>query len=132
MITFTRLRSGAWGLRGSAAVLVPGATVTVTKRNGEEQTATVGEVVWAGEGVAIAKIAQAAPARTAMAAHVERNDLIRQERRLAERPASPPQRARKAQAAPQATPGQGAFVAPTASQLQELPGTTWEDIFKNG
>jgi len=46
MVTFTKLRDGSWGLRGRD--LVEGQTVTVTKRSGERQTATVGRVVWRG------------------------------------------------------------------------------------
>lgn len=64
-VTYTKLRDGSWGLRGPAAALKPGASVTVAKRSGETKTETVGRVLWTGDGVAMTTIAGgSAPART--------------------------------------------------------------------
>lgn len=48
-ITYTRLRSGGWGLRGPAGSLVEGAVVGVTTKAGKPKTETVGKVFWTGE-----------------------------------------------------------------------------------
>lgn len=63
MATFTKLRSGNWGLRGDAAELVTGETVTVTKRNGDESQETVGAIVWTDGEVAVAEIARKGASR---------------------------------------------------------------------
>lgn len=56
--TYTKLKSGAWGLRGMR--LVAGSTVTVTKRNGTTKTETVGQIVWTGaDGTTLAATATA-------------------------------------------------------------------------
>ena len=49
--TFTRLKSGDWGIRviGPSAPSA-GSTVTVTKRNGGAQEAKVLKVLWSGPG----------------------------------------------------------------------------------
>lgn len=52
--TWKRLRNGAWGLSGPSALLQPGARVTVVKRNGDEQTVTVGRVLWSDNNKALA------------------------------------------------------------------------------
>lgn len=52
-VTWTKLRDGTWGLRGAG--LVRGQLVTVTKKNGESERVTVGEVLWTGQGVALAR-----------------------------------------------------------------------------
>jgi len=62
-VTYTKLRSGDWGLRGPATILSEGASVTVTKRSGETKPATVGRVLWSGDGVAIATIASSSTSR---------------------------------------------------------------------
>lgn len=54
-ITYAKLNSDEWGLRGPN--LVAGAVVTVTKKSGETQTETVSRVIWRGNGVALATIA---------------------------------------------------------------------------
>jgi hypothetical protein len=65
--TYTKLRSGAWGVRCTDAVTV-GDTVTVTKRDGSVKSETIATIVWRGDGVTLAAIAAkgtatAAPAR---------------------------------------------------------------------
>lgn len=65
--TFTKLRSGAWGLRVTGGAASPGAFLAVTKRDGTTQQVTVGEVVWqgkdekTGQPIAICTMAKAAP-----------------------------------------------------------------------
>ena len=54
--TWTRLKNGDWGLRGSPQVLRPGAAVVVTRRNGERQTVTVGRILWSDATTAIATV----------------------------------------------------------------------------
>jgi hypothetical protein len=49
-VTFTRLNNGHWGLR-SDAPLSEGSTVAVTKRDGSMSDATVGRLLWQGDGV---------------------------------------------------------------------------------
>lgn len=54
MATYTKLRSGEWGIRvAGGALLARGATVTVIKKNGESKTETVQNKVWSGNGVAL-------------------------------------------------------------------------------
>jgi len=55
--TYTKLRSGDWGVRveGTAA---KGDTITVTKKSGETKQETVRAVVWTGNGVTLCAIAQ--------------------------------------------------------------------------
>jgi hypothetical protein len=54
--TWTKLKSGEFGLRGRG--LTEGATVTVTKKDGTTSTATVGKVLWRGDdGMCLATVA---------------------------------------------------------------------------
>jgi|SRR5215471_6940823 len=58
-VTWKRLRNGAWGVTGPADLLVSGAQVVVTKRDGTTKLARIGRVLWSGtnregEPVAIA------------------------------------------------------------------------------
>jgi hypothetical protein len=55
MTTFTKLRSGSWGIKSTTSVAA-GDRVTVTKKSGERQTVTVERVVFAGNGVWLAAI----------------------------------------------------------------------------
>ena len=60
--TYTKLRNGDWGLRGTN--LCVGQTVTVSKRDGSTKSETVGRVLWSGEdGACLATVAreQSAP-----------------------------------------------------------------------
>lgn len=56
--TYTKLRSGNWGLRADHE-LRPGSTVTVTTRAGAAKTETVGQHVWSGDGVHLYAISAA-------------------------------------------------------------------------
>ncbi len=58
MITYTKLRSGDWGLRATGVTLVPGRQVAVTKKSGGTSTVCVGEILWTGDGVTLATIRQ--------------------------------------------------------------------------
>lgn len=54
--TFTKLRTGAWGVKGRG--LRAGQAVTVTKRDGATSTVTIDRVTWTGsDGVQLASIA---------------------------------------------------------------------------
>jgi|SRR5690606_30005325 len=57
MTTWTRLKNGDWGLRGSPQVIKPGREVVVMKKNGERQMVTVGKVVWSDAKTANATVA---------------------------------------------------------------------------
>lgn len=46
-VTFKKLRTGRWGLQGRN--LVPGATVTVTKRDNSTTDVVVGKILWQGD-----------------------------------------------------------------------------------
>jgi hypothetical protein len=54
--TYTKLRSGAWGVRCTDRVGV-GDTVTVTKRDGSVKRETIATIVWKGDGVTLAALA---------------------------------------------------------------------------
>jgi hypothetical protein len=57
-ITFSKLRSGEWGIRGPASAIKAGANVTVTKRDGSTTDAIVYRVVWTDQTVTLASILQ--------------------------------------------------------------------------
>jgi len=57
MTTYTKLKSGNWGIR-STSPLRDGQTVTVRKKSGETKSETIERVVWSGNGVWLAAIAQ--------------------------------------------------------------------------
>lgn len=57
-ITYTKLRSGAWGVRGPAESVRSGSTIVVSKRDGSTKTETVGRVLWTGDGIALASLAR--------------------------------------------------------------------------
>lgn len=48
MNTYTKLKSGFWGIR-VVGKTTAGEEVTVTKRNGEAKVEIVGRVLWSGE-----------------------------------------------------------------------------------
>jgi len=54
--TFTKLRSGDWGVRVEGAVPATGASITVAKRDGSRDTVVVERVLWTGDGVALCAI----------------------------------------------------------------------------
>lgn len=55
--TYTRLRTGAWGLR-AVGVIAPGQQVRVTTRDGRSKFETVGQIVFAGDGITVATTAR--------------------------------------------------------------------------
>jgi hypothetical protein len=65
-VGYKKLRNGAWGLLGVG--LIPGDTVTVTRRDGATRQETVGSILWADDsGLCIATILRGARSRR----HVE-------------------------------------------------------------
>lgn len=54
--TYTKLKSGNWGIRVVGSVR-DGQSITVTKKSGETKTETVSRVVWSGNGITLAAIA---------------------------------------------------------------------------
>lgn len=48
--TYTKLRSGDWGIRATSEVK-PGQVVEVTTKAGERRRETIGQIVWSGNGV---------------------------------------------------------------------------------
>jgi hypothetical protein len=57
-IQYTKLRSGAWGIKGPAGVVKAGSRVQVTKRSGETKTEVVAKVIWTDGSVAIAALGE--------------------------------------------------------------------------
>lgn len=55
--TYSKLKSGEWGIRVPGATR-EGQTVTVTTKAGAAKTETVARVLWTGNGVSICAIAQ--------------------------------------------------------------------------
>lgn len=49
-ITYTKLKSGAWGARSTEEIKA-GQAITVTKKSGGSKQETVEKVVWSGNGV---------------------------------------------------------------------------------
>lgn len=62
--TYTKLRTGDWGLRIEGARVGEGTPVVVVKRSGERKSERVGRVVWSGNGVTLATISRSATRRT--------------------------------------------------------------------
>ena len=48
MASYTKLKDGSWGIRGSLPAPVAGEVVTVAKKSGEIKQETVGRVLWTG------------------------------------------------------------------------------------
>lgn len=69
MATYTKLRDGSWGLRATQP-LQTGQSITVTKKSGETKAETVGRVLWTGNGVTLATIAQGGSSRSSRSAGV--------------------------------------------------------------
>ncbi|MCI0488950.1 MAG: hypothetical protein L0229_20350 [Blastocatellia bacterium] len=59
MATYTKLKSGEWGIRveGENAAK-KGDSVTVTKKDGSTKSETVKAVLWTGNGITLCAIAQ--------------------------------------------------------------------------
>lgn len=60
--TYTKLRTGAWGIKGPAATLQTalkhGDAVQITKRDGTVKTEVIDRIIWTGDGTAIASVEQ--------------------------------------------------------------------------
>jgi hypothetical protein len=65
--TYTRLRSGDWGLRipvpADASPPGPGEAVPVRLKDGRRKTENIGRLIWSGPGVVLASLARPAPIR---------------------------------------------------------------------
>ena len=59
MTTYTKLRSGEWGMRVQGNKPTSGDTLTVSKKDGTTKVETVAQVVWSGQGVHVCAIAPA-------------------------------------------------------------------------
>lgn len=55
MATYTKLKSGAWGVRVAGATS-SGSVVSVTTKSGKTKSETVAKVLWSGNGVSICAI----------------------------------------------------------------------------
>lgn len=61
MITYTKLKSGEWGIRSDKSLSV-GASVVVTKKSGESKTEQVANQVWTdGKGIYLYGIVPSRP-----------------------------------------------------------------------
>lgn len=56
MARWLKLRSGDWGVSGDANEIVPGETVTVTKKDGGTSTVVIDRVIWTDGTTSIATI----------------------------------------------------------------------------
>ena len=54
--TYTKLRSGEWGVRVTGERVTRGSMVTVTKKDGELREEHIERVLWSGEGVMLCAI----------------------------------------------------------------------------
>jgi hypothetical protein len=59
-ITYTKLKSGDWGIRADEPI-TPGSSVVVVKKDGGTKTETVDRIIWSGDGVTLASIKQRTP-----------------------------------------------------------------------
>ena len=59
MTTYTKLKSGDWGLKISDTSVKSGDQVTVRKRSGETKTETVGNIIWKNDEQMITSIKRA-------------------------------------------------------------------------
>ncbi len=55
-VTFSKLRSGGWGVSGPIDMVESGSVVTVTKKSGATVEVTIGAIVWDNGEWAIARI----------------------------------------------------------------------------
>jgi hypothetical protein len=55
--SYTKLKSGAWGVRVEGMVS-DGQSITVRKKDGSEKSETIEKVLWAGQGVSLCAIKQ--------------------------------------------------------------------------
>lgn len=54
--SYTKLKSGEWGIRVQGETVSEGATVVVKKKDGTTKQETVAKVVWSGGGVSLCAI----------------------------------------------------------------------------
>lgn len=59
--TYTKLKSGAWGVRVNSESVRKGQSITVAKKDGSTKTETIAAVVWHGNGISLCAIAQREP-----------------------------------------------------------------------
>ena len=62
--TYTKLKSGEWGVKVEGAAPAKGASVTVVTKSGKVKTEIVRNVVWSGNGIALCAIDQRASGRS--------------------------------------------------------------------
>lgn len=55
--TYTKLRSGDWGIRVEGEIHA-GNSILVEKKSGETKTETVNRVIWSGNGISLCTIAR--------------------------------------------------------------------------
>jgi len=67
-VTWTKLKSGEWGIR-STSELRTGGSVTVSRRDGTKSDVTVDRKIWSGDGVWLYSIRKAAPSRETSPSH---------------------------------------------------------------
>lgn len=58
MISYTKLKSGEWGVRATGERISAGQSVSVAKKSGETRRETIGRVLWQGDGITLASILQ--------------------------------------------------------------------------
>lgn len=56
--TYTKLKTGNWGIRVNSESVRDGQTVNVTKKSGESKIETISKVLWRGNGVALCAIGE--------------------------------------------------------------------------
>lgn len=63
-VTYTKLKSGEWGIRVTDKKVSKGDSIVVTKKDGQTKTEVVKQVVWSGNGITLCAIETAQAART--------------------------------------------------------------------
>ncbi len=71
--TYTKLKSGDWGIRVEGSKPSEGSTITVTKKSGESKTETIAKVIWSGNGVHLCAIKSTKSSYTPTAGGSNRN-----------------------------------------------------------
>jgi len=54
--TWTKLKSGEWGVRVAGAEVKAGETIVVTKKSGETKTVKIARVLWTGDGISLCAV----------------------------------------------------------------------------
>lgn len=85
--TYTKLKSGEWGIRIQGAA-TKGGQVTVTKKSGETKVETVDRVLWSGSGITLCTIGHSAHSKSGCCVncgdHLDRWEISHGVRRCAE------------------------------------------------